>query len=244
MRILIDQKSYDEMLSKTSHPRDCYVRGAEYLHHLYVDGVKYLVARAVYDCIKRAQETADDEALLHLLFHKEELERMVAEARGKGVDLRTTRAIGDPPPTDAESRPQLLNSFTPREPQTIEETGLNRRSGPAGYSGTTARRSSWWAWATPAHCWRFGAKALWSASRPSIPAWSSIRSAPATRCSRPSSTTTRPPRRRSSRCGARSPSPHTKLARPARRKGFSTRPRLRRCIPRSLLPRRIPRSPR
>jgi hypothetical protein len=126
MRILIDQSSYDEMLSKTSHPRDCYVRGTEYLHHIYLDGVKYLVARAVYDCIKRAQEADDGEALLHLMFHKEELERMVAETRAKGVDLRTARAIGDPPPTDQESRPRLQNSFTPKAPETIAETGLNR----------------------------------------------------------------------------------------------------------------------
>jgi hypothetical protein len=126
MRILIDQSSYDEMLSKTSHPRDCYVRGTEYLHHVYLDGVKYLVARAVYDCIKRAQEADDGEALLHLMFHKDELERMVAESRAKGVDLRTARAIGDPPPTDQESRPRLQNSFTPKAPNTIEETGLNR----------------------------------------------------------------------------------------------------------------------
>jgi hypothetical protein len=126
MRILIDQTSYDEMLSKTSHPRDCYVRGTEYLHHVYLDGVKYLVARAVYDCIKRAQEVDDGEALLHLMFHKEELERMVAESRAKGVDLRTVRAIGDPPPTDQESRPRLQNSFSPRAPETIDETGLNR----------------------------------------------------------------------------------------------------------------------
>jgi hypothetical protein len=126
MRILIDQSSYDEMLSKTSHPRDCYVRGTEYLHHVYLDGVKYLVARAVYDCIKRAQEADDGEALLHLMLHKDELERMVAESRAKGVDLRTARAIGDPPPTDQESRPRLQNSFTPKAPDTIEETGLNR----------------------------------------------------------------------------------------------------------------------
>ncbi|HET9224936.1 MAG TPA: ATP-binding protein, partial [Roseiflexaceae bacterium] len=126
MRILIDQASYDEMLSKTSQPRDCYVRGTEYLHHLYLDGVKYLVARAVYDCVKRAQEADDGEALLHLMFHKEELERMVAEARAKGVDLRTARAIGDPPPTDQESRPRLQNSFTPKAPETVAETGLNR----------------------------------------------------------------------------------------------------------------------
>jgi len=126
MRLLIDQRSYDEMLSKTSHPRDCYVRKTEYLHHLYVDGVKYLVARAVYDCIKRAQEADDQDALLHLLFHKDELEKAVAEARAKGVNLATTRALGDPPPTDDVAMPKLSNKFTPTEPQTIEETKLNR----------------------------------------------------------------------------------------------------------------------
>jgi hypothetical protein len=126
MRLLLDQRSYDEMLSKPSHPRDCYVRGAEYLHHLYADGVKYLVARAVYDCIKRAQDAGDDDALLHLMFHKDELEKLVAEARAQGVNLSAARSLGDPPPSDDVSMPRLSNSFTPREPQTIEETGLNR----------------------------------------------------------------------------------------------------------------------
>ncbi|MEN9936605.1 MAG: hypothetical protein RLZZ387_3184 [Chloroflexota bacterium] len=126
MRFLVDQRSHEEMLAKKSHPRDCYVRGTEYLHHLYADGVKYIVARAVYDCIKKAQEAGDHEALLHLMAHKDSVEKAVADARAKGVDLRTARALGDPPPTDEEARPQLSNSFLPSEPMTIEETGLNR----------------------------------------------------------------------------------------------------------------------
>ena len=72
MRILIDQRSYDEMLGKTSHPRDCYVRGTEYLHHVYLDGVKYLVARAVYDCIKRAQEAQEVDGFFTHIFHGEQ----------------------------------------------------------------------------------------------------------------------------------------------------------------------------
>lgn len=126
MRLLIDQHSYDDMLSRPSHSRDCYVQNNEYLHHLYIDGVKYLVARAVYDCIKRAQEADDQDALLHLLFHKDELEKAVADARAKGVNLAATRVIGDPPPSDDEAMPRLANAFTPYQPQTIEETGLNR----------------------------------------------------------------------------------------------------------------------
>jgi hypothetical protein len=126
MRFLLDQRSHEEMLSRKQHPRDCYARGTEYLHHVYIDGVKYVVARAIYDCIKRAQAAEDAEALLHLLFHKEELDKAVAEARAKGIDVRSARAIGDPPPSDAEARPRLSNGFLPHEPQTIEETGLNR----------------------------------------------------------------------------------------------------------------------
>jgi DNA-binding MarR family transcriptional regulator len=126
MRVLVDQKSYEEMLTKKTHPRDCYVRKQEYLHHIYLDGVKYLVARAVYDCIKKAQESGDQDALLHLMFHKDELERVVNEARSQGVDLRTARALGDPAPSDDVAMPKLLNKFTPELPQTIEETKLNR----------------------------------------------------------------------------------------------------------------------
>jgi hypothetical protein len=67
-----------------------------------------------------------DEAVLHLMFHKDELEKLVNEARTKGVNLSATRALGDPPPSDDMSMPKLLNGFTPRQPQTIEQTGLNR----------------------------------------------------------------------------------------------------------------------
>jgi hypothetical protein len=126
MRILLDQRSHDEMLSKTSHPRDCYIRATEYLHHLYLDGVKYIVARAVYDCIKRAQEAGDQDALLHLMFHKDEIERAVNDARAKGANLAAARMLGDPPPSDDVAMPKLSNSFTPRQPQTIDESGLNR----------------------------------------------------------------------------------------------------------------------
>ena len=126
MRILIDQKSFEELQSKPSQSRDCYVRPGEYLHHMYIDGVKYMIARAVYESIKKAQEAGDNEALLHLLCHKDEIERMVAEERSKGTDLRTARLIGDAPPSDEQSRPKLSNGFTPAEPHDIESVGLNR----------------------------------------------------------------------------------------------------------------------
>ncbi len=126
MRYLLDQKSYEEMLAKKDHSRDCYVRNQEYLHHLYVDGVKYTVARAVYACIKEATAAGDTDALLHLQFHKEDLERLIADAQRNGIDVRSVRNLGDPPPSEEESRPTLSNSFIPPMPTTIEETGLNR----------------------------------------------------------------------------------------------------------------------
>lgn len=126
MRYLLDQQSYQEMMSIPEHPRDCYVRGQEYVHHLYVDGVKYVVARALYECVKQATESGDDEALLHLQFHKEDLERLIAEARNKGVDIRTVRSLGDPPPSDEEAMPRAINTFVPPPPRTLEETSLNK----------------------------------------------------------------------------------------------------------------------
>ncbi len=126
MRFLLDQKSYEEMLARTIHPRDCYVRGTEYLHHIYIDGVKYVVARAVYACVKEATAAGDDEALLHLNMHVQDLEKAINEARKNGVNLSAARVLGDPPPSDEVARPKLENNFTPNMPTTIEETGLNR----------------------------------------------------------------------------------------------------------------------
>ncbi len=126
MRVLLDQKSYEEMLARDLHSRDCYVRDTEYLHHLYIDGVKYTVARAVYACLKEAQVRSDTDALLHLTMHMQDIERLIQEARARGENVAGLRAIGDPPPTEDEAHPQLRNSFTPKVPQVLEETGLNR----------------------------------------------------------------------------------------------------------------------
>ncbi|MFV9503177.1 MAG: ATP-binding protein [Oscillochloridaceae bacterium umkhey_bin13] len=126
MRFLLDQKSYEEMQSRRTHSRDCYVRDFEYLHHLYVDGVKYTVARAVYACYKEAQSRSDTDAMLHLAMHIQDLEKAIGEARARGENIAALAAIGDPPPSEEESNPKLLNSFLPAEPATLEETKLNR----------------------------------------------------------------------------------------------------------------------
>ncbi len=126
MRYVLDQRSYEEMLARTSLPRDCYVRGHEYPHHIYYDGVKYTVARAVYACYKEAQAREDTDALLHLSMHIHDLEKLIGEARARGENVNALKMIGDPPPSEEEARPQLNNGFLPKEPATIEETGLNR----------------------------------------------------------------------------------------------------------------------
>ncbi len=55
MRFLLDARSHDEMNARSDHTPDCYVRPGEYLHHMSVDGIKYVVARALYDCLKDAR---------------------------------------------------------------------------------------------------------------------------------------------------------------------------------------------
>lgn len=126
MRFLLDQKSYEEMLSRPLHPRDCYVRGTEYLHHLYIDGVKYIVARAVYACVKEAQNAGDADALLHLNMHIQDLEKAINEARKTSVNINNARVLGDAPPSDDVAMPKLENSFVPERPTSIEDTGMNR----------------------------------------------------------------------------------------------------------------------
>ena len=124
MRFLMDQQSFDEMASRTDHSKDCYALPGRYLHHLYRDGVKYTVARALYTCINEAKENNDNLALVHLQMHLNELQRLAAEAKASGKFTNAT-FLGEPPPTDDGAAPAREN-FVPSMPTTIEETGLNR----------------------------------------------------------------------------------------------------------------------
>ena len=124
MRFLLDARSHDELRSRNDHTPDCYVRPGEYLHHMYVDGIKYVVARALYDCIKEAREKNDYDANRHLNMHKQQLDLLVAEAQGNGK-LSGARLLGGDVPSDDGSAP-VGNTYVPPVPTTIEETGLNR----------------------------------------------------------------------------------------------------------------------
>lgn len=124
MRFLLDQRSYDDLQARSDHTADCYVRPSEYLHHMYVDGVKYIVARALYDCIKDATAKRDQEALRHLTMHKQHMDVLVTDAQRAGK-LNSAQMLGNPIPADDEGKKQS-NGYFPPQPLTIEETGLNR----------------------------------------------------------------------------------------------------------------------
>jgi len=124
MRFLLDDQSYVAMRQRKDHTPDCYARPGEYLHHIYVEGVKYDVARAIMEGLKEAQAKNDAEAIQHLKLHKDQLDLLVAQQQQKG-GLTGVRLLGDPPPVDGGTAP-LKNTFFPHAPKTVEETGLNR----------------------------------------------------------------------------------------------------------------------
>src|SRR5262245_5040157 len=98
MRFLIAPAFYDELHARTDHTPDCYVRPGEYLHHLYVDGVKYIVVRALTESLAKAREAGDAAALHHLELHQHHLDMLGGQAAidsglAEGADL-----LGDPPP--------------------------------------------------------------------------------------------------------------------------------------------------
>ena len=101
MRFIIANEFYQQMTQIPDHTPDCYVRPGEYLHHMYIDGVKYTIAPAVLDCLAEAEEKGDAEAVDHLRLHKLHYEQLLADAQRLG-DLEGVTLIGDPPPTDEE----------------------------------------------------------------------------------------------------------------------------------------------
>jgi hypothetical protein len=51
MRFILSPEYHQQMRQITDHTPDCYVRPGEYLHHLYVDGVKYVIVPALLECV-------------------------------------------------------------------------------------------------------------------------------------------------------------------------------------------------
>ena len=123
MRVIIAPEFHQQMLSMPYHPADCYVRPGEYLHHMYIEGVKYVVAPAVLDGLEKAEAAGDKEAIDHLRLHKVHYDMLLADAARYG-SLDGVTLLGDPPPTEDETAPPTANQFLPRSPAVWEETGL------------------------------------------------------------------------------------------------------------------------
>jgi hypothetical protein len=123
MRFIIANEFYQQMAQMPYHTPDCYVRPGEYLHHMYIDGVKYTVAPAVVDCLAQAEAKNDLEAVEHLRLHKLHYDGLLADAQRFG-DLDGVTLLGDPPPTDEEAVPVSGNQYAPRPPGRWEDLGL------------------------------------------------------------------------------------------------------------------------
>ena len=124
MRFIIAEEFYHQMLQVPYHTPDCYVRPGEYLHHMYIDGVKYVIAPAVADCLAQAETRNDAEAIAHLRLHQLHYEALLADAQRVG-DLEGVTLIGDPPPTDEEAAPVTGSHYSPRVPTKWEDLGLD-----------------------------------------------------------------------------------------------------------------------
>lgn len=125
MRFIIANEFYQQMQHIPDHTPDCYVRPGEYLHHMYIDGVKYAVAPAVMDCLAQAEEKGDQEAVAHLQLHKLHYEALLADAERSGTLTEDVTLLGDAPPTDEEALPVSGSTYVPRVPQRWEDLGLD-----------------------------------------------------------------------------------------------------------------------
>ena len=123
MRVIIAPEFYQQMLQMPHHTADCYVRPGEYLHHMYIDGVKYVVAPAVLDGLAEAEAKEDQEAIDHLSLHKLHYDVLLADAQRYG-SLEGVTLLGDPPPSDEESTPNTANVYAPRTPSSADEFGV------------------------------------------------------------------------------------------------------------------------
>lgn len=122
MPFLMDQASCDELNAQPTHSDDCCVRPGEYPHHVYREGIKYVVARALYTCLNEAKARQDGSALNHLQMHETELRRRVADEQQRGTF--NGRIVGVANGSQEEAPPTVL--WSPTLPTTVEQAGLNR----------------------------------------------------------------------------------------------------------------------
>jgi predicted ATPase with chaperone activity len=123
MRFIIASEFHEQMLHQEDHTPDCYVRPGEYLHHLYLEGVKYVIVPALLECLEQATAKNDVEAIRHLTLHKHHYDTLHEDAMKRG-GLEGVTLLGDPPPEDDEAVPRIVNPYLPRVPSKWEDLGL------------------------------------------------------------------------------------------------------------------------
>jgi len=124
MRYLLDRRYLEDLRNRPLHPPDCYVRPNDYLHHLYIQGVKFVVVPALWDCLQQAQTHQDLEAIRHLELHNRHLEFLIAQAKQQGV-YHENMVLGDPPPPADEDEIVPSHGFLPRIPIKLDDLGLS-----------------------------------------------------------------------------------------------------------------------
>ena len=126
MRFLLSHEHYQEMRSRADHSQDCYVRPGQYLHHLYMDGVKYVVAPALAECLTQAEERNDQDAVRHLKLHQSQYDQLATQILRDGGILDELKTLGDPPPPIEETPARRRHTgYVPIAPKEVSETGLS-----------------------------------------------------------------------------------------------------------------------
>jgi hypothetical protein len=124
MRFILSSEYQQQMLRLKDHAADCYVRPGEYLHHMYVDGVKYVIVPALLECLTEAEQKQDTDALRHLQLHKSQYDSLVLEANELG-GLDGVVLLGDAPPEDDGSDPMAGAGYAPQVPHSLADAGLS-----------------------------------------------------------------------------------------------------------------------
>jgi hypothetical protein len=90
-----------------------------------MDGVKYVVAPALAECLTSAQERNDQDAVRHLQLHQSHYDQLATQVLNEGGNLDELKALGDPPPPEDVPSPRKRTGYVPIAPKDVAETGLS-----------------------------------------------------------------------------------------------------------------------
>ena len=121
MRVVTGPDFVAEMKNRRDPTPDCFVRPGQYQHHLYIDGIKYVVAEALLDCLKQAEAKTDAEALLHLRLHKAQLDKLLGQVK---IEPNKNAVLGPPRPQN-EGAVKTRKSVVPPEPTQFDQLGIS-----------------------------------------------------------------------------------------------------------------------